>query len=320
MRRAGGTVHRRLVFPIATLAFLGAGWGLAIPLSKIAVSEGYRHFGLVFWQLVISGAILGVLTVARGRNLPLGRAQIRMYLVIALIGTVLPNSASYQAAVHLPAGILAILLALVPMFAFPIALMMSTDRFSWSRLGGLGCGLLGVILLVRPEMGLPERSMIAYIPLALVASAFYGLEGNVVAKWGTAGLDPVQLLFGASVFGVFVSAPLAMGTGHWIDPRPPWGAPDFALALGSVIHAAVYCGYVWLVSRAGAVFAAQVSYLVTGFGVVWAMLLLGERNSGWVWAAMALMFVGLFLVRPRGTISKDGSDGGHDGAEYGEER
>ena len=66
-----------------------------------------------------------------------------------------------------------------------------------------------------------------------------------------------------------------------------------------VIHAFVYSGYVWLVGRAGPSFAAQVSYLVTGFGVIWAMVLLGESYSLWVWAALGIMFVALFLVQPR---------------------
>ena len=284
---------------IGLLAVLGAGWGITLPLAKIPVSEGYRHFGLIFWQLVISGILLGVLTALRGRGLPLGRRQLIMYLVIALIGTVLPNSASYQAAVHLPAGVISILISMVPFFAFPIALALANDRFGWLRLGGLCCGVLGVALLVGPEASLPERSMVAFIPLALVAPALYGLEGNVVARWGTAGLDPIQLLFGASVVGAVIALPLAVATGHWIDPRPPWRAPDLALMLSSVIHAVVYSTYIWLVGRAGAVFAAQVSYLVTGFGVIWSMLLLGERYSGWIWAAMALIFLGLFLVQPR---------------------
>ena len=38
---------------------------------------------------------------------------------------------------------------------------------------------------------------------------------------------------------------------------------------------------------------------VTGFGVLWAMLLLGESYSHWIWAAMGLMLIGLFLVQPR---------------------
>ena len=61
----------------------------------------------------------------------------------------------------------------------------------------------------------------------------------------------------------------------------------------------MYAGYVWLAARAGAVFATQVAYVVTGSGVLWAMLLLGERFSGWVWAALVVMLLGLFLVQPR---------------------
>ena len=97
------------VFLIALLVAMGAGWGLTMPLAKIAVSEGYRQFGLIFWQVVISAALLGAIVALRGKGLPLGRAQLRMYLVIALLGTVLPNTASYQAAIYLPAGVIAIL-------------------------------------------------------------------------------------------------------------------------------------------------------------------------------------------------------------------
>ncbi len=281
------------------LAVLGAGWGVTQPLAKIAVSEGYRPLGLIFWQLAIGAVVLGAVTLARGRRLPLGRAQITLCVVIALVGSVMPNSASYEAARHLPAGLISILLSLVPMMAFPIALALGTDRFSGLRLLGLACGLGGVLLIVAPEASLPERAMVAFIPIALIAPAFYALEGNIVAKWGMAGLDPIQLLFGASVIGAAVAFPLAMASGQWIDPRPPYGAPDLALVLSALVHAVVYSVYVWLVGRAGAVFAAQVSYLVTGFGVLWAMALLGESYSGWIWAALALMFTGLFLVQPR---------------------
>ena len=48
------------------LALMGAGWGLTQPLGKIAVSEGYRMFGLVFWQLAISALALLILQVLRG--------------------------------------------------------------------------------------------------------------------------------------------------------------------------------------------------------------------------------------------------------------
>lgn len=289
----------------ALLIVIGAGWGITQPLAKIAVSGGYRHFGLIFWQLVIGALLLGAICAARGRALPLGPRHLRLYLILALLGTVLPNTASFEAARHLPSGVLSILISLVPMFAFPIALVFGLEGVSARRFAGLCLGLGGVVLIIGPEASLPDPAMVAWIPLALVAPFFYGLEGNVVARWGIAGLDPIQALFGASALGAALALPLALGTGHFIDPRGPWGAPDAALLASSVIHAVVYSSYVWMVGRAGAVFAAQVAYLVTGGGVFWAMLLLDERYSPYIWASLLLMLAGMALVQPRrkGTLA-----------------
>ncbi|HSG54462.1 MAG TPA: DMT family transporter, partial [Paracoccaceae bacterium] len=146
----------------ALLLLLGAGWGITQPLTKIAVSTGHGHFGLIFWQLVIGAALMAVIAAATGRRLPLGRAALRVYGMIALIGTVLPNTASYQAAVHLPSGVLSILLSLIPMIAFPIALGLGLERFSLRRLAGLALGLIGVALLVLPEASLPDVAMVAW--------------------------------------------------------------------------------------------------------------------------------------------------------------
>jgi drug/metabolite transporter (DMT)-like permease len=284
---------------ISALVLMGAGWGLTVPLAKIAVSGGYRHFGLIFWQFVIGAVLLAVISLVRRRPLPLGRKQLRLYLIIALIGTLLPNAASYEAARHLPAGILAVVIALVPMFAFPIALLMRVEKFGWQRLLGLSFGIAGIALLIGPDASLPTGAAAIFILLAMVTPAFYGLESNVIAKWGTYGCDPIQVLLGAEIVGALIAAPLAISTGTWIDPHVALSAPDYALILMAIIHALAYAGYVWLVGRAGGVFAAQVAYLVTGFGVLWSMWLLGETYSGFVWAAIAAIFAGIFMVQPR---------------------
>jgi len=287
------------IWPIVVLTLVGALWGMTLPLAKIAVSGDYRAFGLIFWQLAIGAVLLGTATIFRGKRLPLGPAQLRVCVVIALIGTVFPNTASYEAMRHLPAGLISVLLSLVPILAFPVALVLANDRFDWRRLAGLLIGLSGVAIIVVPQASLPDRAMVAFIPVALIASFFYAFEGNVVARWGTAGLDPMQLLCGASVTGALVTLPLALASGTFIDPRPPWAAPDLALILSSLFHVTAYTGYVWMIGRTGPVYAVQAGYLVTGFGVLWSMALLGERYSGSIWAAMAVMFAGIFLVRPR---------------------
>lgn len=284
----------------AVLILLGMAWGITQPLSKIAVSEGYRHYGIIFWQFVIGAVFLGGVCLLRGRAFRITARRVALYVIIALIGTLLPNSASFTAAIHLPSGILSIVLSLIPMIAFPIALLWGLDRFSSARLLGLLLGLAAILLIALPQTSLPDPAMIWWLPIALIAPVFYAIEGNFVARYGTAGLDPVQVLFGASIFGIVMTAPLALMTGQWISPLPPYAAPDLAILGSSVAHIFAYTTYVWLVQRAGPVFAAQVSYFVTGFGVFWAKLILDESYSPWVWGAMALMFAGLFLVQPRG--------------------
>jgi drug/metabolite transporter (DMT)-like permease len=288
---------------LAFLLLLGTGWGLTQSLSKIAVSTGHREFGLIFWQFVICVAVLGLVVLLRRTRIVLSPAALGMTALIALIGTIIPNGISYAAYTHLPAGIMSIVISAVPLLAFPIALIVGNERFSPLRLLGLAFGFIGVLLIVLPGSALPGPTERLWLIFALASPLCYALEGNSVAKWGTGGLDPISLMFVSSFIGLLLVLPVVLATGQWINPVRTYGAPEYALILSSVIHALMYAGYVWLVGLAGPVFAAQTSYFVTGSGVLWAMTLLGERYSGWVWLALAVMLVGLFLVQPR-TVAK----------------
>ncbi|SLN34691.1 EamA-like transporter family protein [Roseovarius litorisediminis] len=281
------------------LLLMGAGWGLSVALSKIAVSTGHQPFGLIFWQLVVTVVVLGAIAWKRGKRLELGRVYWRLFVMVAMFGAVLPDIFFYISAARLPGGVLAIAISSVPMFSLPIALMLRNEQFSWRRILGLMLGLAGIVLLIGPEASLPERAMAAFVPVALIAPLLYATEGNLVAKWGTQGLDSVQTLLAASLLGVVLTLPLALITGQWIDPMAGFGAPEAALVAGAVIHALVYAAYVWMVGRAGSVFTAQTSYLVTGFGVIWSMILLSESYSAYVWGALGLMLAGIFMVQPR---------------------
>jgi len=284
---------------VGVLLLLGIGWGSTQSLGKLAVSSGHQHFGLILWQLVIGAVVLGTLNLLRRKSFAITRAGLRFAVVIALIGTLIPNSTFYLSVAHLPGGVMSILISTVPLLSLPLALALGMDRFDALRLLGLCCGVLGVALIALPQTSLPSPDMVAWLPVALIGPLFYAMEGNYVAKWGTADLDAVQAMFWASLVGALIALPLTLWSGQWISPLPPYGVPELALIASSCVHALVYAGYVWLAARAGAVFATQVAYVVTGSGVLWAMLLLGERFSGWVWAALAVMLLGLFLVQPR---------------------
>lgn len=281
------------------LIVMGAGWGMTQPFSKIAVSTGYGHFGLVFWQLVIGATLMALVCLLRRKALPLTMRHLRLYLIIALIGTVVPNTMSYQAAVHLPAGIMSLLLSVIPMFAFAIALMMGNDSFLMRRMVGLLFGLAGVLMIILPSVDLGQPVPVFWAGIYLLTALCYAFEGNYVAKWGTQGLDPFQVMLGSSLVGLLVTLPLMFNADHFIVPEWPLNVPQGALVLTSVVHVMVYATYVWLVGRAGAVFTTQVSYLVTAFGLFWAWLILGEAYAATLGIALAVIFLGMYLVQPR---------------------
>ncbi|MEQ6247313.1 DMT family transporter [Sulfitobacter sp. HNIBRBA3233] len=288
-----------VLFFSAILVLMGAGWGLSQPLTKIAVSTGYGHFGLIFWQLVLGAVLMGAACLLRRRPLPRGRDALRAYIAIALIGTVFPNTISYQSAVYLPSGIMSLLLSVIPMFAFAIALVLGTDRFAWRRLIGLGFGLVGVLIIVAPSVDMGADVPVGWAAFYVLVALFYAFEGNYVARWGVAGLDPFQLMLGSSIVGLALVLPLMLWSGQTIAPVWPLPPAQAALIGSSVAHVLVYATYVWVVGRAGAVFAVQVSYLVTGFGLFWAWAILGEAFSSAIWLALAAMFAGMYLVQPR---------------------
>ncbi|SFE91982.1 EamA-like transporter family protein [Sulfitobacter brevis] len=281
------------------LTLMGAGWGATQPMTKIAVSTGYGYFPLVFWQVVIGAAMMAVACGLRRTPLPLNFRALRLYLILALVGTVLPGTITYQAAVHLPAGIMSLLLSTVPMFAFAIALPLGNDTFSKRRLVGLMIGLVGVLIILAPSVDLGRDIPVLWAVIYLGTAVFYAFEGNYVARWGTEGLDPFQVMLGASLAGIVLLAPAMVISGQYITPVWPLPLPQLALVGSSMIHVLVYATYVWLVGRAGAIFAVQVSYLVTGFGLIWARIMLGEAYAPTIWLALAAMFIGMYLVQPR---------------------
>lgn len=296
--------RRDIVFYTFCLVLMGAGWGSTQPMSKIAVSSGYGQFGLVFWQMVIGAVLMGGICTVRGSALIVSRPAIRLYVTLALIGTIIPNSLSYQAAVHLPAGIMSLLISMIPMFAFVIALVIGNDTFAWRRFVGLLFGLAGVLMIIAPSVDLGQNVPIFWAGVYLLTALFYALEGNYIAKWGTEGLGPFQVMFGASLVGAILMLPVVMFSGQYIPPVWPLPAQQLALLGSSVIHAFVYATYVWLAVRAGAVFTAQVSYLVTGFGLIWAWIMLGEGYASSIWLALGTIFVGMYLVQPRPKLAQ----------------
>jgi drug/metabolite transporter (DMT)-like permease len=294
---------KRFIF-IVILLVIGILWGATIPLAKIAVSSGHAPLAITFWEQVIVAVVLGILLIARSFifrrrfRIPLDRASVIYYAMIAALGAVFPNLFSYWAMSQLPAGIMAIIVASVPMFALAIAVAASIEPFVPYRVLGVCLGCVAVILLVAPDTSLPDPEKAIFVLVGLVAPFCYGMEGNYIARFTPPAVDPVVTLFCAAIIGALVTAPLSLITGVWIDMPGAFALPEQAIVALSVLHAAAYTCYIWLVGKAGPVFSSQVAYIVTISAMFLSAIFLGEAYSPYTFVSLALMLVGLILVQP----------------------
>ncbi|MDG1939276.1 MAG: DMT family transporter [Paracoccaceae bacterium] len=280
------------------LLIVGVSWGLTAPLSKIAVSTGHHYLGLLIWQIIIMILSLGLIQIFRKKKLPLNLNCFWRYVLVALLGTILPNSIMYKAYFHLQSGIMSILVSIVPMIAFLLVLVLQMEKFEIRRFLGVLFGIFAIILIVFPKLDLGYIGEVGWILLALLSPLCYAIEGVWINKIGIAKLDPIEIILGASILGFFILIPIVALNGYWVTPYRVWGPAEFAITLSSLIHSIIYISYIWLIGKAGVIFASQVSYIYTASGIGFSIILLGEGYPLFVWAAVILMLMGLMMVRP----------------------
>lgn len=298
--RPGPPDRLRALAPLAAVLAIGIGWGASTVAVKLAVSTGHHPVGLLFWHFAVFAVVLTVIAVLRGRRLPFSRPALRFYAGIAALGTFAPGAAEFASAVHLPGGVLAIVTSMVPLFALALAAAVGAERPGPRRLAGVGLGAAAIALLLGPEASLPDPSAWPWVLVLLIAPAAYAAEGLWVSLRMPAALGPMTALLGASYAGLAALTPaVALVPGLWVPLPGPFGPAEQAMLAGAGLSVVCYWSYLGVVRRWGPVFASLVAYAVTLSGVGWSVVLLGERHSGWIWAALAAMIAGMALAQPR---------------------
>lgn len=289
----------KLYLPYLLIFFIGTTWGMMFSLARMAVQLGASPMGLTFWQAFGGGCVLLVPCLLRGKLPTFNRQYLKHYIIISLVGTAIPSTLFFYAAAHVPAGILAITIALVPMITYVVTWVLGIDVFQIRRFAGIFLGLCAILLLSVPDSSLPEPGMVKWVMLSLVASCFYAMEGLYFEVKVPTGTDLIALLSASLFMTAILMAPVTYLQDAAVVLTYPLGNLEWVLMAIVLVSSTAYAAFLYAVKIAGAVFATMAGYIITISGVFWGILFFQEVHSSWVWAALVLMLVGMALVTPR---------------------
>ena len=290
------------LLPLILLLNLSVVWGLGPTIVKYVALNGIPPLGMVFWQTVIAGLILLTICLVRRTPLRFDQQHVIYYLGMGVVGLTLPNTNMVIVLRELPVSLMGVIVITSPVITYVVALAIRIETFSALRAAGVVLGFAGAATLVLPEGSLPSPALLPVALMAFITPALWAAS-NVFAEISRPdGSDTIGLAMGtmfAAAGGALVTA-LVTDTFHpiWAD----FSLPDLVIVGYGFTTALAFVLFYSVVKLAGAVYLAQVGYLVPLMGVGWGAWLFDERPSVWLWAAMAIIFAGVALVN----LSREG--------------
>lgn len=284
---------------VVILMGTGIGWGLTISLATFATATGLDPLTIALWSAMVGAFILTGVLLLRGKSPPLDSEHLKFYLVTGFLGTAFPHALSFYAAIHLPAGVRAIVFALIPMITLALSIFLSLERANLRRFIGILLGLLAMLVMFLPGLEMPLPGQVLWTLVSLAVAASYAVEDVYISVKRPVGLDA-----GTALWGMTIAGTIMLFVAVWLIGAPltlPFDASnaELSILLMAVVHLGAYAGLLYMLSHGGAVFASQISYIVTPAAIVWGVVLLDEKLSLSIILALVLILCGLALIRPQ---------------------
>ncbi|MEM7426649.1 MAG: DMT family transporter [Pseudomonadota bacterium] len=281
------------------LVFMGVLWGLAVSTSKIGVVAGGHPIGMALWQTIVASLFLLCVALATSQRPRFNLQVLRFAAVCSTCGVAFPAFALFTAAYYLPAGIVAIAFASMPMFAYGLSVIFRHEASSARRLSGVFLGLVAMGLIILPDTALPSPELAPWVLLTLAASLSMSVENYYAGAFRPEGVSSLQLSFARQSGAALLLLPIALVTGTMLPVFEPWSGMQVGATATGLLSAVAYTCLLVVIHRSGVIFASQSSYIITLAGVGWGMLIFGETHSVYIWAALGLTLAAVGLVEPR---------------------
>lgn len=271
-------------------------FGTTFMAIKVGLNAGAPPLFFAGLRFTLAGLLALGLVLLRRIPVSAQPKALRQIALVGLTNTTITFAALFWAEQYLSSGLAATLSAGSPLFTL-LFMQGGLRRLRLPQVIGIMLGLVGVLLVMQPHLGLGGGMM------AVVAACVL-LLGELASAWGSvrsqavmqSGIHPltfnaIQMLCGGPALLV-ASLALESGASHALQPTT-WGALLYLVLVGSVIGVGLYY---WLIARTGPVLPSTWTYVspvvATGVGA----LMLGESVGPFTLVGLALVLGGVVLA------------------------
>jgi drug/metabolite transporter (DMT)-like permease len=278
------------------LLVLGALWGSSYLFIKVTVAE-VPATTLVISRLGLAAAIMWVLLLVTGQAVPRDRKVWGAFAGMGLLSGAVPWTLITWAEQYISSGLAALLQATMPIFTVILALVLAEDeRLTPLKILGVVVGFVGVGVLLLPDLrqGL-QASLLGQ--LAIIASSLSYAGGAIFARKWLRGQPPLLSTTGQLTTGLLFMLPLGLLSGRALYGLPSMPAIASWLALTIFGTVFAYIIYYKLIQWSSATFVSTVTYIIPVWGLFLGALVLHEPLTASLLASLALILLGILLVR-----------------------
>lgn len=287
----------KLLLPTVLLLLGGISYGSLFTANKIAIDAGFPFIAYSFWQALFAGVVTLALSAVFSKLPSLRRENLRVFALVAVFGFLGPLLVVTYVADRLPPAVLTLCAALIPAATYSLTLVLRFDRFRWLSVAGVLLGFGGILLIVVPTGSLPVAGAWVWVLFSLLMPMSAAVNNVAGARFSPVGVSAFALCGGMMITAALLLLVVMLAEGAtFFLPTDAASSGLWGLLWATAGQAITYSCFFEIVRRAGALFFAQLNYVVVAAGIFWASIFFGAALSHWVWAAVAVLVLSLVLI------------------------
>lgn len=251
-------------------------------------------------RFLIAGVFMLAFCGLRGRKIRYNPRQIGQMAVIGVLLLVGGNLTLSYAETHIPSGLAALIVAVVPLWFLVLDTLILGDHHVSARgKAGLTLGVAGLVVLLWPQLMATthlERKQL-WASLSLQGGCFSWALGSVLAKkWKSPNVDPFSATAWEMIAAGFGNLLIALVAGDLA--RVVWtvrgiGAVVYLVICGSWIG---YTAYIWLLGHVPTSKVSTYAYVNPVVAVFLGWLVLREPIDAYILGGSAIVVASVVLV------------------------